>query len=36
MMLTAYGREELAEAITKRGFEVPSILDKLINFFSPL
>ncbi|MFA0016033.1 response regulator [Vibrio lentus] len=30
MMLTAYGREELAEAITKRGFEVPSILDKPI------
>ncbi|MBY7732289.1 response regulator [Vibrio splendidus] len=30
IMLTAYGREELAEAITKRGFEVPSILDKPI------
>ncbi|WP_373947730.1 response regulator [Vibrio pomeroyi] len=30
MMLTAYGREELAEAITQRGFEVPSILDKPI------
>ncbi|MFZ3407144.1 response regulator [Vibrio chagasii] len=30
MMLTAYGREELAEAITQRGFDVPSILDKPI------
>ncbi|WP_299129593.1 response regulator [uncultured Vibrio sp.] len=30
MMLTAYGREELAEAIIQRGFYVPSILDKPI------
>lgn len=30
MMLTAYDREELAEAIEQRGFEVPSILDKPI------
>lgn len=30
MMLTAYGREELTEAITDRGFKVPSILDKPI------
>ncbi|WP_122047121.1 response regulator [Vibrio atlanticus] len=30
MMLTAYDREELAELIEQRGFEVPSILDKPI------
>ncbi|MGF1839703.1 response regulator [Vibrio atlanticus] len=30
MMLTAYDREELAELIKQRGFEVPSILDKPI------
>ncbi|MCC4854799.1 response regulator [Vibrio lentus] len=30
MMLTAYDREELAEAIQQRGFEIPSILDKPI------
>ena len=30
MMLTAYGREELAEALTLRGLEVPSISDKPI------
>lgn len=30
MMLTAYGREELTEAITERGFSIPSILDKPI------
>ncbi|MFM2608153.1 response regulator [Vibrio chagasii] len=30
MMLTAYGREELTEAITDRGFSIPSILDKPI------
>lgn len=30
MMLTAYDREELAEFIEQRGFEVPSILDKPI------
>ncbi|MBW3696936.1 response regulator [Vibrio sp. T187] len=30
MMLTAYGREELGEALTKRGLNIPSILDKPI------
>lgn len=30
MMLTAYGREELSEALTVRGLEVPSISDKPI------
>ncbi|WP_299692613.1 response regulator [uncultured Vibrio sp.] len=30
MMLTAYDREELAEVIEQRGFEVPCILDKPI------
>ncbi|EDK28082.1 multi-sensor hybrid histidine kinase [Vibrionales bacterium SWAT-3] len=30
MMLTAYGREELTEAISERGFKIPSILDKPI------
>ncbi|MGF1753971.1 response regulator [Vibrio makurazakiensis] len=30
MMLTAYGREELADALQKRGLSVPSILDKPI------
>ena len=30
MMLTAYGREELGEALTQRGLAIPSILDKPI------